>query len=346
MKRIIVLLSLLIVTNNVAAKSPGKTGATFLKLGVGAKPVAMGGAFCALADESSAIYWNPAGLAFLKDKELSFTHIAWFEDINYEYLTYLQPLQELGIKMPGVFAGNLSYLSVDDIKKYDVNKNYSGTFKAQDLLFNLSYAGLIKPWMSSGLNLKYINQKITSSSTGLVFDIGFLSKTPLKNFTTGLVFQNVNLFNNFMDELPFNIKLGCGYKPINILTLGLDMNLPNDSDPKFHLGAEYLYPEIEGYEIALRAGIKTGVDTGKFNLGFGIKTGKYRFDYAYSSYDDLGDTHQLSFNLIFAHKSDKSNMSYSPENKPEEVKAEPKAEKEAEKENEYYSTKAKVNLWR
>ncbi len=284
------------------------------------------------------------------------------------------------------------------------------------MLFNLSYARLIKPDISSGLNVKYINQKIKSSSTGLAFDIGFLSKTAIKNLTAGLTFQNIGLFSNFKDELPFNIKLGCGYKPLNILTLAMDIDLPNDSDPKFHLGAEYLYPEIEGYEIALRTGFKTGVDTGKFNLGFGIKTGKYRFDYAYSSYDDLGDTHQLSFNLRFDKKSDESNrsdkfdeshlpqnkveevkeevkveakkevkeevmeeieeevreevkeevkvektldmsdmsdsshMSYSTENKPEEVKAEPKAEKEvekeAEKENDYYTTKAKVNLWR
>ncbi len=82
MKRIIVLVSLLIVINNVEAKGPGKIGATFLKLGVGAKPVAMGGAFCAVADESSAIYWNPAGLAFLKDRELSFTHIAWLKELT------------------------------------------------------------------------------------------------------------------------------------------------------------------------------------------------------------------------------------------------------------------------
>jgi hypothetical protein len=67
-----------------------------------------------------------------------------------------------------------------------------------------------------------------------------------------------------------------------------------------HLGAEYIYPDIvEDIELSFRLGCKTGVDNGKIGFGFGITYDRYKFDYAYSSYNDLGDIHQLSFNMKF-----------------------------------------------
>ena len=42
----------------------GTTSAQFLKIGVGAKAIAMGGTFVAQANDLSALYWNPAGLAY------------------------------------------------------------------------------------------------------------------------------------------------------------------------------------------------------------------------------------------------------------------------------------------
>jgi len=304
MKGIIVLLSLLLFSLDVEAKSAGKTGATFLKIGNGAKPIAMGEAFCAVADNPATIYYNPAGLVHFDQRELSLTHISWFQKINYEYLTYLNPLSELGIKIPGVLAGNLAYLGINDIKEYGVTKDsYLGTFKAYDLLFNLSYARLIKPALSSGLNLKFITERIKSSSSGLAIDFGLLYKTPIKNLSGGLTLQNIALLNNFKDDLPLNIKLGSSYKLLqdNILTLAMDIDIPNDGDMKLHLGAEYLYPELEDIKIALRLGYKTGVDGGNLGFGLGVAFDKYKLDYAYSSYSDLGTIHQLSLNIKFAH---------------------------------------------
>jgi len=300
--KVLLCLLLLVLSLDVEAKSPGKTGATFLKIGVGAKPTAMGEAFCAVADDSYASYWNPAGLTHFETKELSFTHMSWFEDIYYEYLSYISPLQDLKIKIPGIFASSLSYLGINDIKEYGNTKDsYLGTFKAYDLLVNFSYARLRKPNISSGLNLKLIKQKIKSSSSALGIDIGFLYNTPIRNLTGGLTFQNIAFFNNFKDELPFNIKLGSCYKLLkdNLLTLAMDIDIPRDTNMKLHFGAEYLYPEIENIKIAIRLGYKTGVEYGKLGFGVGVNFDKYKFDYAYSSYNDLGNIHQLSFNVKF-----------------------------------------------
>jgi len=48
----------------------GTTSAQFLKLEAGARPVGMGGAFTAVCDDVQALYWNTAGLAQIKSKEL------------------------------------------------------------------------------------------------------------------------------------------------------------------------------------------------------------------------------------------------------------------------------------
>ncbi|MEW6607944.1 MAG: PorV/PorQ family protein [bacterium] len=315
MKKILFsLLVLLVLFSVTEAKSQGKSTATFLKIGVGAKPTAMGGAFAAVADDSTTTYYNPAGLALFENKELSFTHIAWFEKINYEYLTYINPLSQLNL--PGVFATNLSYLGINDIKEYDQNQTYFGEFKASDLLLNLTYARTIKPNLYSGLNLKYVNQKIKSSRSALVTDLGLLYNTSIKNLTCGLTLQNfLPLFNNFKDNLPYNIKLGACYRLLTnkILTLAMDVDLPNnDNGLRLHLGAEYRYPEMEN--IAIRLGYKTGVDCGNLSFGFGVNYDKYKLDYAYSSYNDLGNVHQLSLNMKFESlKSKVQNESLKPE---------------------------------
>ncbi|MFA7675556.1 MAG: hypothetical protein WCY38_05770, partial [Endomicrobiia bacterium] len=61
----------------------GTTSAQFLKLGIGAKSAGLGNAVSSVDNGSEAIYWNPSNLAYLNQKEFSFSHTMWFEDINY-----------------------------------------------------------------------------------------------------------------------------------------------------------------------------------------------------------------------------------------------------------------------
>jgi len=63
----------------------GTTAAQFLKIGVGSRAVGMGGAFTATADDITAIYWNPGGLAAAGGNEAVFNHVAWFADMKYDF---------------------------------------------------------------------------------------------------------------------------------------------------------------------------------------------------------------------------------------------------------------------
>ena len=58
----------------------------FLKIGVGARASAMGEAFVSVANDASALYWNPAGVVQAKQNQLIISHNNWVADINHEFI--------------------------------------------------------------------------------------------------------------------------------------------------------------------------------------------------------------------------------------------------------------------
>src|SRR6185369_10023297 len=61
----------------------GTSSGTFLKIGVGARATGLGESFVAVANDPSAIYWNPAGLASVLRQEVLFSHASWPGEVNY-----------------------------------------------------------------------------------------------------------------------------------------------------------------------------------------------------------------------------------------------------------------------
>src|SRR4030065_1095672 len=96
----IIFLSLAILTLPVSwawgkAKT-GTAGAKFLQIGISAGAVAMGEAFLGIADDASAIYYNPAGLTWVQGKQAMFTHISYPADIRFEFGSFVFPFPKLG----------------------------------------------------------------------------------------------------------------------------------------------------------------------------------------------------------------------------------------------------------
>ena len=94
-------------------KTITKTGATagqFLKLGVGARPIALGGAFVAQANDLSAMYWNPAGLARLSGASVQLAHTRYLADITYNFAAFGTSLGNAG-----TLAASLIYLDSGDM---------------------------------------------------------------------------------------------------------------------------------------------------------------------------------------------------------------------------------------
>jgi len=279
-------------------KKPGATAANFLKVGIGARPAGMGEAFCALADDINATYWNPAGLAQIKEFQLTAIHKNWFEDINGGYLGYLEPSNR------GAVGVSMTYLDEGEMQEIKKDSTRGGTFKAQDIGVTVSFAQAIKEPLLIGANLKYIQQKIAEASgIGFAADAGLIYKLT-EYLNLGMVVQNIGPKIKFVKEgfpLPLTLKTGLAYKNKGI-NLALDVNKPIDNDPLVCLGVESKI----GHIIALRLGYKYQTKDQKLDLyksapvglsaGLGLEFGQtYFLDYAYVPYGDLGETHRIAF---------------------------------------------------
>ena len=75
-----------------AGTGVGTAGAQFLKIGPGARVDGIGSAFCAIADDVTAVYWNPAGIGQLEGFNLSDTHTYWIADTRFNYLAVAAPV--------------------------------------------------------------------------------------------------------------------------------------------------------------------------------------------------------------------------------------------------------------
>ncbi|MDI6780864.1 MAG: PorV/PorQ family protein [bacterium] len=311
--------------NLVEAKDVGKSRAAFLKVGVGARAVAMGEAFCALSDDISAIYWNPAGLAQLTQTEVMTTHHSYFQGINNEYFAFVHPN-----KNSTALGVSLSMLGIDGMKGYNKYNVRGSDFKANDMAMSFACSKMFGQGAAIGAGVKLVKQGLDNKdTTNLVVDLGGLSHTPIHNLVVGAAMQNIGINNNSNkkrgaaiddDPMPFRMRLGASYQNSKSVVC-VDVNMPNDGQRTTNLGIEYTLPKIVRFDTMLRAGYRIGADTGKLGFGFGILSNNCSFDYAFASYNDLGNSHRLSTSLRFGKQEPKHRvMLIEPENK---KKAEP-----------------------
>ena len=286
--------------------SPGTTTASFLKIAVGARNIAMGetGATC---EDINSIYWNPAGLASIENIEASLMHSVWLETINYEHLTFGLPTKF------GNIGFAINYLSMGEMDKYDYLGNKQGSMTASDLALTLGLSKkvLIKEWLpmfNLGANIKYLHSQLEEEKAdALATDLGLQTELKNPNVKVGLVIQNVGTDMKFVKEsypLPTNIKLGAGYSLVvknNPLNLAFDINIPNDNVVKLGLGGEYTIDCGKGIIISPRIGYGAYTEglegLSGITLGVGFRYQNYIIDYVFVPYGQLGDTHRISFSM-------------------------------------------------
>ena len=110
-----IIFTLVLIASAYGVNKTGTTSAKFLSIGVGSNAVGMGGAYTAVADDATAMYWNPAGLSFHDTKEIYFNHANWIADISFDYfgLTLpLNPRSTLGFNITSVTMDELSLIHI------------------------------------------------------------------------------------------------------------------------------------------------------------------------------------------------------------------------------------------
>ena len=164
----------------------GTTAAKFLSIEVGSNAVGMGGAYTSIANDATAMYWNPAGLSFHDTKEVYFNHANWIADISFDYFGITFPMNN-----KSVLGFNLTSVTMDEMEvtRYG-NENTGETFRAADYAIGSTYALNLTDRFSVGINGKYIQQSIANShAKGFAVDFGTLFITPF-GFTLGTSISN------------------------------------------------------------------------------------------------------------------------------------------------------------
>lgn len=277
----------------------GTTAAVFLKLAPGARAGAMGEAYAPVADDVYSIYYNPAGLNYIRSAEMSFMHSFWFEGINYSYLAYARPFEMIG----GKIGAGITYLNYGSIERITNEGESEGGFSPYDLAVALSYARRIYG-IDAGLAIKYVYQNIyKSSNSALALDFGLRGRFLDKKLDIGFSFSNLGSdikLNNNSHALPFIMRFGAGYRIINNLTAAVQINIPDDNEISVNAGSEYLLGSSTEFPVSIRAGYRSNNSLGGiagFSFGFGVLINKIQFDYALSPYDKLGAAHRISLSL-------------------------------------------------
>tara|TARA_Y100000817_G_scaffold293143_1_gene265878 strand:- start:567 stop:3305 length:2739 start_codon:yes stop_codon:yes gene_type:complete len=277
MKRII-FISLIFLRNPLFAQD---------QMFVGTRPMSMGGAFIAVADDGNTITWNPAGLPRLRRTEFTTSYADLYVlGITQSYIGIVRPFGDklaLGIDWANVGHndGELGYV--------DNKLNFSFGYQPHKII-------------SFGSTVKYIFKDMTldgtsyGKSSGIGYDAGILI-SPLKNLRFGLgLFDLGGTDVSYEDKITETIlgqafKLGIAYMPIDGLTLAADIG------DRYHLGTEYVLKN----RIKFRAGVQKNRNEPQSlimpSAGMSIKFKSIIIEYGYEAHPYLDPTHRFSFVL-------------------------------------------------
>lgn len=301
----------------LGSQRAGTAMAQFLKIGVGARASGMGEAFVALANDASALYWNPAGAAQVQQNELIFSHVNWPVEVRHEFIGYLHRLG--GQNVLGV---SVTALHTDDFEETTVYQPLgTGNFVSfGDLAVGLSFARRMTDRFSVGVTLKYVEETLAELHARNVFvDFGTYYWTGLgssrfavsvSNFGTNikpagtLYFRDGSATSSFQDFAPPTVfRIGFATevidRPGHKLTTALQLNHPNDNAENLNLGVEYWWRQA----LALRGGYRANVDEESFTLGAGVALPLNRFhlnlDFSHTEFGNLGNASRFTACLRF-----------------------------------------------
>ena len=139
----------------------GTTAATFLEISVGAPAIGMGGAFVSLANDATALYWNPAGIATMSDMEVIAAHTDWIADTKFDFGGFVWPLGNFGTLGFSLTSLTMADMAVTTVEMPDGTGNI---FSASDLAAGLTYARPLTDRFSVGFTAKFIQESIWHES--------------------------------------------------------------------------------------------------------------------------------------------------------------------------------------
>lgn len=239
----------------IASAQVSTSAVPFLLIAPNSRASGMGEGGVALADDASALYWNPAGLAFQQGHEISISHANWLpafnlSDLFIDYLVYRRHVPELD----GTLAASITYLNLGEFTRTENDPTPLEKFKAYEFAVTAGYSTKLTEELGIGINGRFIHSRLSPFGTAeeqgrgiasdFSFDVGLLYKPkvleiPLlgldigERFSAGFNLSNMGPAMSYIDRaqadpLPTSFRFGIGYKILNSeynkLTAIVDVN--------------------------------------------------------------------------------------------------------------------------
>ncbi len=288
----------------------GTTAANFLEIGIGSASGGMGEAYVAVANDLSAIYWNPAGLSSLKGVGIQFMIQPWVVNINTIFTA-----GAVNVPRIGTFALSLTQIGYGqmDVTTLSYQEGTGEKFTANELALTFSFGRRLVPWFAFGANAKLVQSNIWhASANAFALDLGVLVNThffsvtgekaegmvigmSISNYGTRMKYDGIDLYQpidiseyeegNYGDvagqfrtqewELPLLFRIGVAVKPIvsnfTTLTLSADAVHPNNNTESINIGFAFKVKFPGNGAIVFRGGQKAlYMDEPQFGLTGGL----------------------------------------------------------------------------
>lgn len=283
----------------------------FLKIAVGARATAMGGAFVGVADDATALFWNAAGIAKLdSDKsELSLHHASWPADMSFDQVAYVFHLK----KIPGAFGVHARALTMDPMVETtayqpDPVVGTGNTFDAGMMTAGVTYARSFTDKFSAGVTFNMVHEGLADlSQQTFAFDIGTLYDVGTLGMKIGMAISNIGSQIKFIEResrIPAIFRVGTSamvFQTADQKLLGaFEFSHPPDNSERLNAGFEYGFKKY----VFLRGGYNFNYDSEGIAGGAGFHfpvsvAGQADLDYAYTDMKDLGGSHRVSLKFVF-----------------------------------------------
>lgn len=279
----------------------GTSAFPFLKINIGARAIGMGGAATGLADDESALYYNPAGIAGTRETRWIGGYHNYFVDMQSGFVGMIFPLDE-----QSSIAGHLNYLNFGEFVETDDIGKVLGTFGGGDIQLAATYARQLNYNIKAGLTAKFIYKSVHDySESGFAFDLGAKYTDDRERFTGGVMVQNLgkqlSSLGSEKYRLPLTFRGGVSYRPRGLpLLLASDLILPVDNDIEFAIGGEYhelrpLYLRLGWNSFGSNYRAQDSDDKwAGLTVGVGFDYKRLHIAYAYAPGADLGESHRIT----------------------------------------------------
>ncbi|MBK6911539.1 MAG: PorV/PorQ family protein [bacterium] len=325
-----------VTAQTLALSKVGTTAAPFLNIAVGARAVGMGGAFTAMADDATALYWNPAGIASIEKFEVSLIHTDWLTDLRYDVIGAVLPLQN-----SDALGAQIQLLTMPDQEVTTTQQDeQDGTgyfFSAGSMAMQLTYGRQFTDRFKLGITGKYIREWIWHEAAATsAIDLGSVYRTDLNGMRIGLAITNfggkmqmngrdlVRLYD--VDEtregnnnriisnlgtdkwpLPLTMRFGLAMEVFenekHRFSVALDALHPNDNNESANFGAEYAFREQlffrTGYKSLFLEDSEEGITAG---FGVRLKTRggpSFVLDAAYEDFGRFDAIYKYSLGISY-----------------------------------------------